>query len=67
MLIQVTAYETLGGLTVQVTTAHPSPKGYGWEHRILETVDTKGMSDPWDLVWLVGELMAERAKQHGQA
>lgn len=61
MLIQVTAYECLGGLSVQVTTAKAHPQGYGWEHRILESIDTKGMSEPWDLIWLIGQLMSERA------
>lgn len=67
MLYQVTAYEALGAITVQATTATTSPSGYGWEHRILETLELpEGVAgDAWDVLWAIGQLLCERALERG--
>lgn len=67
MLYQLTAYELLDGLQVQVTTARTDPDGYQWEHRILEhvRVSPELAGNPWDVLWTLGQLLCERALERG--
>lgn len=63
MLVQVTAYVVLDKLVVQATTARTTDTGRSWEHRVLEEVaiPTGCEDSAWDLIWLVGQLLADRA------
>jgi len=68
MLYQVTAYDALGAITVQATTATANGSGYAWEHRILETLELpEGVAgDAWDVLWAIGQLLCERALERGR-
>lgn len=67
MLYQLTAYDVLGALVVQVTTADTTADGFQWTRRLLEQVDISERlaGEPWDVVWLLGQLLSDRAMEQG--
>lgn len=68
MLVQVTAYVVLEDLIIQATTARTTESGRSWEHRVLERVELAGCDpeDAWDLIWLVGQTLCDRALTHSR-
>lgn len=68
MIFQVTAYEMAGGLHVQVVRADVSAAGYSWTQMLNELVDLVpgGTEEPWDVVWLIGQKLSERALEAGK-
>lgn len=69
MLYQVTAYDVMGRVTVQVTTGRADGASYGWEHRILEDLELGPLDpdDPWDVLWAIADLIQRRALERGSA
>lgn len=69
VLYQVTAYEVLGGIQLQVTTARTGEASWGWEHRILEHVELPSWvaDDPWDVLWVIAQHIEQRAMERGSA
>lgn len=65
-MIQVTAYDLLGTLQVQVTSSVAHDTGYEWTHLVTERLevadDCEGV---WDRLWLLGRLLVERAQERG--
>jgi len=67
MMIQVTAYEALGGLQVHAIKADASPAGYQWTQLVSELASLPSWydGDVWDALWVVGGLLQERAIERG--
>jgi len=65
-VFQLTAYEVMGDLTVQLTKADARDTGYSWTHMILEQLPVpSALESDWDKVWLIGQLLCERALASG--
>lgn len=70
MLVQVTAYVMMNeALVVQATTCRTTETSRNWEHRVLERVELAGCDpeDAWDLIWLVGQTLCDRALTNSRA
>lgn len=67
MLYQVTAFDLLGGLQMQVTTSETVDGRMAWEHRVLELVHPPSAlrGDPWDMLWVLAVTLEERARERG--
>lgn len=68
MIYQITAFDMLGGVQLQVTTAEATENGYGWEHRMLELISLpEGIGDePWDVLWAIAQRIQEVALDRGR-
>ena len=62
-MIQVTAYEVVGAWQVHATRMEASSSGYQWMQLVSELVHPPAGvdGDAWDVLWLVGQLISERA------
>lgn len=67
-MIQVTAYECMGALQLQVTRSDASETGYQWTHLINEMVEIPSWleGDTWDAVWLIAEHMHQAAMRRAE-
>lgn len=63
-LIQVTCYQVLGAMVVQVVGSTTSESGREWTMLMQEQVEMKHSDgSDWDAIWLIARAIAQRAAE----
>ena len=64
--LTVTAYPLMGGLHVQLKTGTTDATRRHWTVLVQDTIDAQGdLEDDWSVVWAIGELLCQKALEHG--